>query len=185
VSYTPDAEGFGDSLATTDLAVGHWVEGALTYESEGEAFSVLTSVVSSWGQVENRESDFFDADAEEGEVWTYYAGATVEAFGVSAGAGFGDESVGGFQKRYFNVGLGTELGPVAVSVNHGRALRTRNYPGVGEPWNLVFSADRELVPGVGLAGDVAYFDNDLDRGAREPTGGDSGWVWVTRLELVF
>ena len=37
----------------------------------------------------------------------------------------------------------------------------------------------------GVAGDIAYFDNDLDREAREPSGGDDGMVWVTRLELAF
>jgi hypothetical protein len=64
-------------------------------------------------------------------------------------------------------------------------LDTDGYPGVGEPWNLVFSADAELLPGLVLAGDVAYFDNDLDREGRDAAGGDRGWVWVTRLELAF
>ena len=80
---------------------------------------------------------------------------------------------------------GRELGPVYASVNHGRVLDTANHAGVGKPWNLVFSADAELLPGLVLAGDVAYFDNDLDREARDAADGDSGWVWVTRLELAF
>jgi hypothetical protein len=41
------------------------------------------------------------------------------------------------------------------------------------------------MPGMVLAGDVAWFDNDLDAEAREATGDDRGWVWVTRLELAF
>lgn len=184
VSYTPNADDFGDSLATTDLDIRDWVEGALTYEGEFDAFDLLASLVGSWGQVENPDSDTFEGDGRGG-VWTYYAGAAVDVLGLSIGGGFGDESVGGLKRRYLNAGVGAELGPVYGSVNYGRVLRTHNYPGVGEPWNLVFSADTELLPGVVLAGDVAYFDNDLDPEARELTGGDSGWVWVTRLDVAF
>jgi hypothetical protein len=64
-------------------------------------------------------------------------------------------------------------------------LETRGYEGVGEPWNLVLSATLDIAEGLTLAGDVAYFDNDLERGAREPTGGDSGLVWVTQLAVSF
>jgi outer membrane protein OmpU len=183
-SYTPNADDFGDSLATTDLAIANWVEGAVTYEGEAGDFALLASLVGSWAQVENRDNDTFNGEGQ-GEVWTYYAGATVEAFGISAGGGFGDESVGGLEKRYFNAGLGYALGPVSSSVTYGRVLRTANYPGVGEPWSVAFSADTELLPGITLAGDVAYFENDLDPAAEEPTGGDNGWIWVTRLEVAF
>jgi hypothetical protein len=58
-------------------------------------------------------------------------------------------------------------------------------PGVGRPWNLVVSADRDLLPGPALQADLACFDDDLDLEDRHLTGGDSGWVWVTRLELSF
>lgn len=184
VSYTPNADDFGDSLATTDLDIRDWVEGAVTYEGEFDAFDVLASLVGSWGQVENPDNETFNGDGRGG-VWTYYASTAVDVFGLSVGGGFGDESVGGLKKRYFNAGLGVELGPVYSSINHSRVLRTENYPGVGEPWNLVLSADTELLPGVALAGDVAYFDNDLDSEAEAPLGGDSGWVWVTRLEVAF
>lgn len=184
VSYTPNADDFGDSLATNDLDIRDWVEGALTYEGEFDAFNVLASLVGSWGQVENPDNETFNGDGRGG-VWTYYAGTAVDVFGLSIGGGFGDESVGGLKKRYFNAGLGMELGLIYGSINHSRVLRTENYPGVGEPWNLVLSADTELLPGLVLAGDVAYFDNDLDSEAQEPLGGDSGWVWVTRLEVAF
>ncbi len=65
-------------------------------------------------------------------------------------------------------------------------LRTRGYEWVGEPWTLVLSADMALMPGLVLAGDLAYFDNDLDpEEAEDFTGDDSGWVWVSRLEFEF
>ena len=55
----------------------------------------------------------------------------------------------------------------------------------GDRVNLVLSADLDLVPGLMLAGDLAYFDNDLDRAAKDVTGGDRGWVWVAKLEVAF
>ena len=74
------------------------------------------------------------------------------------------EDAGGQRRRYVNAGVGRWFGPVYTSLTHGRVLGTSGYDGVGEPWNLVLSADLELAPGLLLAGDVAYFDNDLDRG---------------------
>lgn len=185
VSYTPNADNFGDALATTDLDIGDWVEGAVVYEDEFDTWSIAASLVGSWGRVENRDSETFGGDGES-RVWTYFAGATVDLFDdASIAGGFGDENVGGLEKRYVNAGIGYDFGPLYSSVTHGRVLQTKNYEGVGEPWNLVFSADAELMPGLVLAGDLAYFDNDLDADAEEPTGGDSGWVWVTRLEVAF
>src|SRR5687768_16771503 len=72
-----------------------------------------------------------------------------------------------------------------ASFTLGRVLETRGYDGVGEPWNLVLSATLDIAEGLTLAGDVAYFDNDLERGAREPTGGDRGFVWVTQVAASF
>ena len=70
-------------------------------------------------------------------------------------------------------------------MTHGRVLDTAGQPGVGTPWNLVMSADVVLAPGLMLAGDLAYFDNDLERTVRDDVGGDRGWVWVAKLELAF
>ena len=79
MSYTPNADDFGDSLASTDLDIGDWVEGALTYEGEFDELEILASLVGSWGRVTNPDSDTFEG-AGQGNVWTYYAAATVDVF---------------------------------------------------------------------------------------------------------
>ncbi len=177
VSYTPDGGGFGDTLAGTETEVGHWVEAAIAYIGEWETFSLAASVLGSVGEEEN--------DGGSGQLWTGYAGATVAIDDLELGAGFGSEDVGGLEKTYLNVGIGYAFESVGTSLTFGRVLETRGYEGVGEPWNLALSADVNLAEGLILAGDMAYFDNDLQRDAREPTGGDNGLVWVTRLEVSF
>jgi len=55
--------------------------------------------------------------------------------------------------------------------------------GIGDSaYNLVFSADYALAPGLVLAGDVGAFDNDstIDTGT-----GDTGWQAVGRLAVAF
>jgi outer membrane protein OmpU len=176
LSYTPNVDEAGDSLATDDVAAGDWVEAALVYEGLIARHEIQASVVGSVGQAK-----------EDGgqRIWTWYAGAAGELPLVEAGLGFGMEDVAGREKRYANAGIGRELGRVYASLTYGRVLATSGQEGVGEPWNLVLSADLELMPGLVLAGDVAWFDNDLDRGFAEETGGDDGVAWVTRLELAF
>ena len=56
--------------------------------------------------------------------------------------------------------------------------------GYDKPYNIVFSADYPLVPGLVLAGDVAYFDLDTN-GSYTGGTGDSGWTAVGRFELAF
>ena len=56
------------------------------------------------------------------------------------------EDAGGQRRRYVNVGAGREFDPVYASLTHGRVLGTGGYADVGEPWNLVLSADVELRP---------------------------------------
>jgi hypothetical protein len=176
VGYTPNVDAGGDSLATREVEIVDWVEGALAYKGEIAGRELVTSLVGSLGESKEGGSR---------QVWAWYAGVAGELPLVEAGAGFGEEDVGRREKRYANAGLGLELGPVYASLTYGRVLRTSGHVGVGEPWNLVLSADTDLLPGIVLAGDVAWFDNDLDREAREATGGDDGLAWVARLELAF
>ena len=178
VSYTPNDDDGGDTLAGTDVEIVHWVEAAVTYTEEWEAFDLLASVVGSVGENKN--------EGGKGPIWTGYTGATVTIDDLELGAGFGSEEVSGLEKTYLNGGIGYYgLDPVYASVTFGRVLRTQGYEGVGEPWNLVLSASLDLAEGLTLAGDVAYFDNDLVPEAHELTGGDDGLVWVTRLEVAF
>jgi outer membrane protein OmpU len=178
LSYTPNADDGGATLAATDAEFQGWVEAAAVHEGEVAGAETQASLVGGVGRVD-------DGGTDDDRLWTWYAGAAAYLPAVEVGAGYGQEDVGGERRGYANVGAGRKLGPVYASVNHGRVLDTAGYAGVGRPWNLVFSADAELLPGLVLAGDAGYFDNDLDREARDATGGDRGWVWVTRLELAF
>ncbi len=53
-----------------------------------------------------------------------------------------------------------------------------------EPQNLVVSADVGLMPGLVLAGDVGYFDNDAS-GTLPGSLDDDGYQAVARLGLAF
>ncbi|MFZ1429022.1 MAG: porin [Geminicoccaceae bacterium] len=179
LSYAPTAfDDAGSSVARTDAEIEHWVEAALIYEAEFDRFDLVASLVGSVADVK-------DDELPDDRLWTAYAGANLSFDELELGAGLGAEDAGGQRRRYANVGAGRSFGPVYTSITHGRVLDSSGYDGVGEPWNLVLSADLELAPGLLLAGDAAYFDNDLDASARNVTGGDRGWVWVAKLEVVF
>lgn len=177
LSFTPNADDGGDLLAAKDMEIGDWIEGALTFEGEIADAGVEASLVGSGGRVTDRDRD--------GTLWAYHAGAAAELGAIGLGAGFGDEDIGGLKRRYLNAGAAWEIGPVNTSLTWGRVLRTRGYDDVGEPWNVVLSADTGLFDGVVLQGDVAWFASDLDADAETRTGGDDGVVWVLRLEVAF
>lgn len=181
VAYTPNADDRGTSLAPKDVEARDWFEGAIVYGGKLARAKVEASLVGSWGDVKDPEA----FGGQGGRLWTWYGGGVAEFGDLQLGAGFGEEDVGGLEKCYLNLGVAYDLGEVSTSITGGRVLRARGYEGVGRPWNLVLSADTDLLPGLALEGDLAYVANDLDREAREPTGGDRGWVWVTRLELTF
>jgi outer membrane protein OmpU len=180
VSYTPNNDDGGDTLATTDAELTDWLEAAATYEGELAGIEVIASAIGGLATVKD-EAAFAGGD----RLWTWFAGVTAVLDAVELGAGYGEEDEGGLKRRYANLGAGIELGPVYASLTGGRVLDTDNHAGVGKPWNIVLSGDLELMPGLVLGGDIAWFENDLDEEARAATGSDSGLVWVMRLEVVF
>lgn len=175
VSYTPNADADGSQLATDDVVVEHWVEAGLRFERELDSANIEASLVGSLASVDGRVA----------ELWTAYAGLVVATDAVELGIGVGAEDDDSLERRYVNVGLGRAFGEVYASLTAGRVLHAKAFTDVGEPWNVALSADYGLFEGVVLAADLAYFDNDLDRAAREPVGGDSGLAWITRLEVAF
>ena len=174
LGYAPAGDDRGDALAGTDAEFTHWVEAAATYEASLDELDLAASLVGGTAEV-----------AGDGRLWTFYAGGELVHGDLALGAGFGVEDRGGERRRYLNAGFAHWLGPVYASVTHGRVLDTAGQPGVGTPWNLVMSADVVLAPGLMIAGDLAYFDNDLERTVRDDVAGDRGWVWVAKLELAF
>ena len=178
ISYAPTGFDEGSSVATTDAEAEHWFEAAAVYEAELEHFDLAASAVAGSAELK-------DGELAGDRLWTWYVGGEATFEDVAVGGGAGIEDAGGQRRRYANAGLGYHLDAVYASITHGRVVSTSGYAGIGEPWNLVLSADLELAPGLLLAGDVAYFDNDLDRAAKDATGGDRGWVWVAKLEVSF
>jgi outer membrane protein OmpU len=181
VSYTPNADVGGDTLALKGDAgpdLGDWVEGALVYEGDFAGLGVQASVVGSFADVKN-EGDLGGDDA-----WAYYAGAATDVFGFKVGGGFGDEEFGGLERTYYNLGIGAGFGPVNASLNYGQVIDSEGFAG-DEPYNIVASADFALMPGLVLAGDVGYFDNDVDDADDFGVDDDNGWVYVVRLGLAF
>ena len=115
------------------------------------------------------------------------AGANVDLFGFKLGGSIANDAVGDTTRQFFTAGIAAALGPVNASVTYGQIFHTnqdfKEATGIGsEAYNLVFSADIALAPGLVLAGDVSTFDNDTTGN----TGtGDSGWAAVGSLRLAF
>jgi hypothetical protein len=78
---------------------------------------------------------------------------------------------------------------VNTSITYGQLFDTSSefeeVNGIGDSaYNLVFSADVAIAPGLVLAGDVAAFDNDQTGDADSGTG-DTGWTAVGSFRLSF
>jgi outer membrane protein OmpU len=189
VSYTPNGDigaddtvtdftdVSGDTLAPKDVELGDWVEGALVYEGDFAGLGLQASLVSSIADVKDETALGGD------DAWAWYAGAATDVFGFKVAGGFGDEEFGGLEKTYYNAGIGYGFGPANVSLNYGQVIDSEGYAG-DEPYNVVLSVDTALTSGLVLAGDVAYFNNDVDAG-NQVVDSDHGWVYVTRLSVAF
>jgi hypothetical protein len=155
------------------------VEGGLVWNGElGEA-EVLASVVGLWGGLRNEAESEFGGD----RWWGWQAGATLDLFDVELGGSLGDEQVGDLDRTFFTAGVGWGGEEWNVSVTYGQVIESSRASPYDRPFNLVFSADLALAPGLELAGDVGLFDND----GTDPdyVGGDKGWQAVGRLGVAF
>ena len=89
---------------------------------------------------------------------------------------------------FITAGIGATLGPVNASVTYAYIWDAnsdfRGREGYDKPYNLVFSADVPLAPGLVLAGDVPVFDLDTNDSYTGGTG-DSGWAAVGRFAVAF
>ncbi|MEK0081842.1 porin [Benzoatithermus flavus] len=181
VSYTPQqaalssGAGNGDSLAGKAVTAQNFVEAAALYKGSLGGVGVLASIT---GAVCDWKA------AGDDDCSGIYGGANVDLFGFKLGGGYGTEKFGALEKSFYNIGIGAALGPTNVSINYGKVVDSDNLTfngvAVDKPSNLVFSADIALMPGLVLAGDVGFFDNDVEGGAER-----SGWQAVGRLGLAF
>ena len=96
--------------------------------------------------------------------------------------------MGDLETDAITLGLSTELGRADISLNYGQFLKTggltENGNELDRPWTVILSADIGLMPGLVLAADFGYFDNDVE-GEVVNADDDNGWQGVTRLSLVF
>ena len=189
VSYTPtqevvdDGELNGQFIARKggDFAMEaqNVVEGGLVWDGEVGEVEVLASVVGLWGSLRNEAESEFGGD----RWWGWQAGATVDLFGVELGGSFADERLGDLDRTFFTAGIGWGEDEWNASITYGQVVDSAGELPYRKPFNLVFSADYALAPGLELAGDLGLFDNDgTDPDYR---GGDQGWQAVGRLGVAF
>ena len=197
VDYTPTQEEVdsgdlnGQFFARKDgpdaMQAENVFEGGLIYEGElADGVDLLASVVGVYGTLTNRgEEEFADDEDEFGDKdwWGWQAGTSIDVYGFRFGGSFADEKVGEFEKTFYTLGIGYgDEDQFNTSVTYGQVIDSTGTP-FDKPFNLVFSADYALMPGLLLVGDVGVFDND----GTDPDypGGDKGWQAVVGLDLAF
>ena len=195
VSYTPTQESIdsgannGNFFARKSGAAAmegqNVVEGGLIYEGEFGGVGIETSVVGLYGELKNGGEDAFGDD----QWWGVQPGISFDLFGFKLAGNYAYQELGDTKNQFVTAGIGYGYGPVNTSITAGKMIDTNSdYDeaiGVGdEAYNVVFSADYALAPGLVLAGDVSMFDNDqVDEDA---TGtGDTGWTAVGSFRLSF
>jgi outer membrane protein OmpU len=197
VDYTPTLEEVdsgdlnGQFFARKDglfaMQAKNVFEGGLIYEDELAAdVDLLASVVGVSGTLTNRgEEELADDEDDFGDKnwWGWQAGVSADVYGFRFAGSFADEEVGELERTFYTLGIGYgDEDTFNTSVTYGQVIDSTGTP-FDEPYNLVFSADYALMPGLLLIGDVGLFDND----GTEPgyQGGDKGWQAVVGLDLEF
>lgn len=164
------------------------VEGALVYDGDFGGVGLLASVVGVWGELKNGADDAIaDGGFGDDKWWGVQAGAALDLYGFKLAGSIANDEVGDTTRKFFTAGIGAALGPVNTSITYGQIFDTNSdfdeATGIGDKaYNIVFSADIALAPGLVLAGDVSKFDND----ATQDFGtGDKGWAAVGSVRLAF
>jgi outer membrane protein OmpU len=161
------------------------VEGGLIYDGELGDVGIEASVVGLYGELKNGGEEDFGGD----EWWGVQGGAAVDLFGFQLAGSVATDNVGDTERNFFTAGIGYGFGALNTSITYGQIFDANadfeEQSGVGDSaYNLVFSADYALAPGLVLAGDVATFDNDQTDSDATGTG-DKGWTAVGSVRLAF
>ncbi len=197
VSFTPNQTDFnsgannGQNIASKSGALAvdaeNITEGAAVYDGDLGGVGILASVVGLYGKLKNGASEDIAAGGfGSSDWWGVQGGVNVDLFGFKIGGAVGSDNVGDTKRNFANIGAAAALGPVNTSIGYGFIFDANNdfteSTGIDKGHNLVVSADISLAPGLVLAGDVAWFDNDtkVDTGT-----GDQGWAAVGRLAVAF
>ncbi|MFO1036144.1 MAG: porin [Geminicoccaceae bacterium] len=196
IGYTPnqaevDGAAFnGNALARKNgpesVKVSDQVESALVYQGDVADIGVQASVYGAWARYNHNNDD--DTYGDDSAFYSYGGGFALDLYGINVGAGGYHQKIGDFEQTAVNAGIGVGFGPVNTSLTWGQTVALSDSPGIGNPWLVVLSADIGLAPGLSLAGDISYFDNEVDQTGAEIlgySGGDKGWVGIARLGLDF
>ena len=164
-------------------------EGAAVYKGDFGGVGVLASVVGLYGTLKNGAEDNIDQGGfGSSDWWGVQGGASVDLFGFKLAGSVAQDNVGDTRRNFFTAGIGAALGPVNTSLTYGKIFDAnqdfQDVSGVDKASNLVLSADYALAPGLVLAGDVGWFDNDQTDSAATGTG-DTGWQAVGSVRLSF
>ena len=193
VSYTPQVGSDGQDLATkasinadgtlgpSTRAIDDMAEGALVYDGEFGGFGILASAV---GAVCD-----YNAEGSGDDCSNWGAGLQTSLFGFKLAGSYWTEELGDAEKTGVTAGIGYGIGPVNLSVTWAKIIDSDNLVSdsgvpLDEPQNLVASADVGLMPGLVLAADIGWFDNDADGGLPGSLD-DDGYQAVGRLGLAF
>ena len=137
-------------------------------------------MVGLYGELKNDAEDGFGATTGGG-----VGRCQRRLFGFKLGGSVGTDDVGDAERNFFTAGIGYGLGPLNTSITYGTIFDTNTdfdeAQGCDKPYNLVFSADYALAPGLVLAGDVSsstttprrrdrHRRQGLDRGGQRPPG---------------
>jgi outer membrane protein OmpU len=165
------------------------VEGALVYDGDFGGVGFKASVVGLYGKLTNGAAESIADGGQGGDsYWNTTGGVVLDLFGFKLGGSVGTDNVGDLDHQFMTAGVGYGFGPVNLSVTYAYIFDSNNdfseAKGYDKPYNLVFSADYALAPGLVLAGDVSTFNLDTNSNYTGDTG-DSGWAAVGSVRLAF
>ena len=200
VSYTPTSNVIdsgdpnGDNIADKggdDAMQGQdTFEGALVYDGDLGGVGLTASVVGLYGWLKNAaKDDIADGGFGGDEYWNATGGVALDLFGFRLAGSVGTDNIGDEDHQFATAGIGAALGPVNTSITAAYIWDSnsdfRDREGYDKPYNIVFSADIALAPGLVLAGDVAYFNIDNNGGPADTGTSDKGVAAVGRFAVAF
>ena len=164
VSFTPNSAANGLIASNTTDNLGDYtevVEGGIRYDDTFGPVGFAASILGSTGKEQVTD------DRTSG----ISGGVLLDFHWVSLAGSYGHIDQESDDIDFWNVGIGTEYGPLLVSANYAAADT-----GNGDPTALVFSGTFGFMPGATLRAEVEYVDPDVS---------DTYWVTLTELRLDF
>src|SRR3954454_12998281 len=188
VSYTPTVEDVGSGANNGQfiarksgplaMEAQDVVEGALVYDGDFGGVGLKASIVGQYGKLKNgARADIAAGGFGGSDDWySGVGGVALDLFGFKLAGSVGTDNVGDTDHQFATAGIGYGIGPVNTSVTAAYIFDSNDdfseRNGYDKPYNIVFSADYALAPGLVLAGDVAYFDLDTNDDFTGGTGDD-------------